>query len=305
MARCCGSASCACILEAGQHIQIGGSGSAQDPFVVVGDVDLAVADNTTFNLTLTGAGTVASPWTLFVAFAATASVKDLPDVSDTAPTNGQVLVWNNGLGQYVPGSPTPAASGSVNHDTSLTGDGSPGDPLGVVASTARFIASVASGIGLSDAGINRLVRRFGTSGARAAASPVVELNTLSVLDTEPGRLDYWDGAAWKQVRQFPVDYGAGEFYAMSGSYAGGTVTQMVRQVSFVTDGAGNFTALSPTDLASVAGVLSVNYQETGGTPYKAILNPGSSAVVGTAYRLDTGAPYAGQVLSGVVTAWLY
>jgi len=305
MARCCSGSSCACVLESGQHIQIEGSGSSQDPFVVVGDVALAVVDNTTFNLTLTGAGTIASPWAIHVTYAATASVKDLPDWSDTAPTNGQVPVWNNGTSMWVPGAPTPAASGSVLHDTSLMGDGSGGTPLGVIASTARFLASVASGVGLSDAGINRLVRRFGTSAARSAASPAVELNTFSVLDTEPGRLDYWDGAAWKQVRQFPVDYGTGEFLALSGSYTGGTVTQMVRQVSFVTDAVGGFTVLSSSDLTGVAGVLSLNFQETGGNAYKALLNPGSGTVVGTAYRLDSGAAFTGQALTGVVTAWLY
>lgn len=303
-AGCCGGVTCGCAFADGENTTVHGVGSSQDPFRIDLDFGLGVQDNDTFNLTLTGLGTEDDPYTLAVTFASTASIKDLPDVSDSTPTNGQVLVWNTGLGRYQPGSPTPAAAGSVSHDTSLDGDGSPGDELEVVHDPDRFTATTVDGIGLTDAGINRQVRRFANSAARTAADPAVELNTLSVLDTNPGVVEYWNGTAWK-VADIPTAIG-GELLQLSGAYTGGAVKTVVKQLSTTTDAVdGSFAALSAGDLGSAAGVLSCVVQPVGATAFVTSLLPQAGSLQAAAYRVDNGTPYLAQPIQAVVTAILY
>jgi hypothetical protein len=301
---CCGGASCACAIDEGTHISVTGVGSSQDPFVIAADFDFAVTDNDTFNLSLSGVGSSDSPYVLAVSFASTASVADLPDWSDTPPTNGQVPVWSTGLSQWVPGSATPAASGSVDTDTSLAGDGSPGLPLEVVHDPIRFTETTVDGVGLTDDGINSLVRRFPNAAARTAADPAPDLDTLSMLDSTPGLLDYWDGSAWVPQETLPTVTG-GALLELSGAYAGGRVQTLVKQLSATTDADGLFTILDGTDLAGAAGVLSVTVQPTGTTVFGSLATGQPGYLQGTAYRLDTGAAFAAQPITATVTALLY
>jgi hypothetical protein len=303
-AGCCGAASCACVIADGTHTTVKGSGSGQDPFRIDLDFGFGVVDDDTFNLTLSGLGTEDSPYVLSVAFAGTASVKDFPDWSDTAPTNGQVPVWNTGLGAYIPGSPTPAAAGSVSHDTSLAGDGSPGDELTVVHDPDRFTATTADGIGLTDAGINRQIRRFANAAARDAADPAPELNTFSVLDTRPGRLEVWGGSYWAAI-DAPAPYG-GSLLVLSGEYEGGPVRTFTKQLSETTDPSdGTFSIFNTPELGDAAGVLSCVVQPVGTVPFACLVQPLSNSIQGKAFRLDTGAPYPAQPIQAVVTALLY
>src|SRR6478735_3013861 len=153
---CCGSG-CGCVLTSGPGVDVAGAGTAGDPFVLSANI-FEPLDNDTFNITLTGDGETGSPYTIEVEFATTASVKNLPDWSDNVPTNGQVPVWNSTLGLWVPGSNTPAATGSVSHENSLDGDGSPGDALMVVYEPTRFTETYTNGIGVSDIFINQTIR---------------------------------------------------------------------------------------------------------------------------------------------------
>lgn len=301
---CCGGATCGCAFTDGENTIVSGVGSSQDPFRIDLDFAIGVVDNDTFNLTLSGLGTEVDPYALSVTFASTASVKDLPDWSNTAPTNGQVPVWNTGLGAYVPGSPTPAASGSVDHDTSLDGDGSPGDILSVVHDPDRFTETTADGIGLSDAGINRQIRRFANAAARDAADPPPELNSFSVLDTRPGSVEFWSGSYWAAI-DVPTVLNS-ELLQLSGAYDGGPVRTLTKQLAATTDATdGTFTVLSAGDLGTVAGVLSCIVQPVGTTPFVVTLQPQPGSLQGTAYRLDSGAPYLAQPIQAVVHALLY
>jgi hypothetical protein len=301
---CCGSAAYGVVIDAGPHIEVTGIGSAQDPYVISGDFDFAVADNTTFDLDITGSGTEAEPYVLRVAFASTASVKDFPDWSDNVPSNGQVPVWNSTLGRYVPGSPTPAASGSVSHDTSLVGDGSSGSPLAVVHDPSGYTGTSAPGVGLTAAGINSLNRRFPNSAARTAASPAPASNTLSALDSAPGLIDVWDGSGWVPVEGQPTVVG-GQLLALSGPYAGGRVRRLVKQVALTTQADGTFALLNSSDFGSAAGVLAVTVQPTGSVMYACLVTASPGSVQGTAYRLDTGGVFGSQPIQAVVTAILY
>lgn len=308
--RCCGGASCSCVIEAGQHIQIAGSGAAGDPFIIIGDVDLEVTDNSVFNLSLTGLGTLADPWGVSVAFAPTAKLNDLPDVSVPAPTNGQVLAWNNSTSQWEATAPTTAATGAVSHDTSMLGDGSAGSPLQVQEDPAGFLTTRAPGLGVSDAGINQMVRRFPNSAARDAATPAPTPNTITVLDTAPGQLEYYTGSVWEfaggAVRL--TDLTGQEFYQLSGPYVGGRLTVIVRTLTVTTDAAGAFTILDSTELAGFAGVMSITTQIIHGVtpiPVVVTVEGAGGEVTGHTYRVDDGTPYALGTLGVIVHLFVY
>lgn len=306
MPRCCSGATCACAVQAGPHITILGTGSAQDPYVIGSDVSVAVLATTDFNLSMTGVGTEADPWLLQVGYAATATLDHLPDVNAPTPANGEVLGWDSSTSRWTNRAPTTAASGSVLHDTSLTGDGSSGSHLGVVEDPAGYLETTASGVGINDDGQNQMVLHYGTDAVRAVSTLTPQLNSLSMLDDSPGVTWYWTGAQWLPVTNgVDRDFGSGELLAMSGSYAGGVTTLMIRQVAVVTNADGTFDALSTSDLTGAAGVLSCVFQETGPVAFKAVLNGNLDSIQGTAYRLDDGTPLGSQAVSGVAVAYTY
>lgn len=306
MARCCGGATATKIVE-GAGINVSGTGTSQNPFVIDADFSFAVSDNTVFDLTLSGSGSSASPYTLSVAFAASAKLDDLPDVNAPAPTNAQVLGWDSATSKWTARAPTTAASGSVQHNTSLSGDGSAGTPLAVVPNAARYLETTASGVGLNDIGMNSTNRRFANAAARTAATPVPTLNAISMLDTAPGRVDYYNGSTWERVTSgYNLTVG-GELLEMSGPYSVGTeIDVVIKQVSTTTDANGEFDVLDSTDLSGAAGVLFAHFQEGSiGFGWNATVIGNVDRIVGTAYRADNGQPLASQAITGTVWAYLY
>lgn len=313
MPRCCGSATCACVLEEGVHVEIGGTGTTGDPFVISADVDLEVVDNPRFNLTLNGVGTVAAPWAIEVDFASTAKLDDLPDVNAAAPTNGQVLGWDSATSKWTARAPTTAAAGSVLHDTALTGDGSAGTPLGVNEDPNRGLTTVATGVGLNDAALRSTTWRFADSAARTAHWLAPALNTLSVLDSAPGQIDYWTGSTLAIAGgTFAVASVSGEeFYQMSGPYAGGRLSLFTRNVTAMTDVDGIIEVIAAADLAGRAGVMAAWAQPTGdplssiAVPFAAMLAGEGGAVKARIYRLDDGLPLPVTPVTLQVAAWVY
>jgi hypothetical protein len=305
MPKCC-SGSCTCKLAAGTNVEVTGSGTPTDPFVISSELDFVVADNSTFNLTLTGDGTSASPLTLAVAFAATASINDLPDVNTTGADNGEVLSWNSATSRWEPVAPVTAPTGAVTHDDSLDGDGSVGAPLQVREDPARMLSTTAAGLGLTDTAIRQLVRVYADAAARAAASPAPVTNSLSMLATNPGLIDYWTGTAWAPVRSnVGVENINGQMLELVEAYNGHAVTVIHKQASFTTDGLGSFVLFEADELAGRNGVLSVQFQPTGALPFHATLTPAIDAIHGTAYKIDDGTAYLDQPLTGVASAWVY
>lgn len=307
MPTCCQGASCACKVSAveGGHMVVSGSGQANDPFLISADVSVGVVDNLVFDMTVNGTGTGADPWLLSVNFAATARLADIPDVNDAAAATGQVLAWDGTM--WSPAPPTTAAAGSVTHGPSLGGDGSAGAPLAVVPDTARGIQVAATGVGLSDTGMRATVRHFADATARNAMSPGPLVNTLTMLDTAPGQVDYWDGTLWRPIAdRVNTQPGGTEFLQLSGPYNGITpIARVMSTITATTDGTGQFTILSTAALTGKAGVFSVVFQETGALAYKAVLNAVGGQVVGKAYNLVGGAPLAGSPVTGLVIAYVY
>jgi hypothetical protein len=310
MPSCCGSgSSCSCKISAGSGIEVTGSGTAVDPFVLSASVGFEAESNDRFTVTITGTGSTGNPYKMSVDYAPTSKLDDVPDVNAPAPTNGQVLSWNAATLTWVPAAPTTAAAGSVTHDQSLSGDGSVGAPLAVVPYAARFIAlHAANGIGMSDAGVNQLVRHFTDAGARASATPAPVLNTLSILDSAPGQITWWDGAQWAPLAaSFDTAYlgSTTEFLALSGPYTSGRLTHLVKQFSGVTDASGNVDILDASDLTGRGGVLTCQFQETGALPFKVVVFANTDRVSGHVFNLVNGTPYASQAFTGIVDAWVY
>lgn len=305
---CCGQSS-ALVIDEGRHIQITGiPGSTQEPFTISATTELDVEPNQTFVMRLTGDGTLDSPWRLEVLFAGTASINDLPDVNTSGATNGQVLALNISTGRWEPAPPAITAPGLIVTGLGLTGDGSAPSPLTAVGVQSRFVQVGSSGISLTNGGIRSLHRQFNNAAARAAADPVEAEGNISSLLTEPGRLQWFDGAAHHDIitPTMPAPESTGQMLSLSGAYAGGPIKIYTSQLSVTTDSTGAFEVIPSEDLESYSGVLSCHLQETGaGVPWKAMLAAGTANIIGIARRLDTGATYPGAVLTGVVTAHLY
>lgn len=132
MANCCGGAS-SVIIKGGDGLNVTGSGSTSDPYIISGDLEVAlrVEETPTVSMSLSGEGNSADPYILSAD--ATLSVSDLTDVEDpTPPVVGDVLQYD-GI-QWVFGPPPTQAPGQVNTGDGITGDGTVGDPIGVLVS---------------------------------------------------------------------------------------------------------------------------------------------------------------------------
>jgi hypothetical protein len=255
---------------------------------------------------LDGLVTLDSPWLLRVFFADDAGLTDIPNVDAPAPTNGQVLGWDSTLEQWTPRAASIAPPGAVLTGNGVDGDGSGGDPLVAVGNAARYISVTASGIGLSDAGLNALIRPFANEAARDAASPAVVEGTISILTSDPDRLEWYDGTDWHPITGgHGFDVQGGEFLDLSGSYDGGKVTDYIAQLDVITDSTGAFEVIPAADLSGYSGVLHVSVQETGDVAWHCQVKAGANNVTGVARRIDTGAAYPGAAVTGMVRAALY
>jgi hypothetical protein len=314
MPNCCGGSSCACKLAAGNGITITGSGSVQDPFLIVASNTLAPVDNTTFDVSLTPVvlPNGSTEYRIEVKYAPTAKLDDLPDVTAPTPTNGQVLGWDSATSRWTPRAPTTAAAGAVLHDTSLSGDGSAGTPLQVLENPARGLSTVTAGLGLTDTTMRQLVRSFVNSTARSTMDPAPALNELTMLDSNPGNIDYWDGAAWKPIQNNMVGQLLSvEFLRMSGGWNGvSQLTHVMKNIATSTDTTGLFEVLSVADLTGRAGVLTVQFTPGGldpttATPWMAMLFATTNSVNGMAWSGVDGTALASLPVGGVVDAWVY
>lgn len=306
MARCCGGGSQVKI-EEGRHVEVLGTGTPSDPFVINVRTALSVQDTAAFNLTLTGTGDLDSPWLLTVAHDAdTGGLQALPDVDVDGATDAQVLAYDLASSKWVPAAPTTASPGAVITSNGTDGDGSVGDPLVAVADPARYLQVTGAGIGLNNAGINGMVRVFADAAARDAASPAPQEGTVGLLMSEPSHLWQYDGADWVPIYGGVGRDVEGELLATSGAYAGGPITKFIRQVSTTTDGSGAFVALSADDLADYSGVLSVVIVPTGtGTAWSPMTVASGGIVSGRAKRLSDGTALTGASITCVVEATLY
>jgi len=305
---CCGGGTCACkiVAESDGSLTITGSGQPSDPFVFSMDAVRASTHNITFDTIADGEGTDASPWTVETVFASTAKLDHIPDVNAPGPSNGQVLAWSSSTARWVAQAPTTAATGAVLHDTSLAGDGSAPTPLGVAPITARLLGTFSTGLGLSDLGMTSVVQHFANASGRTTAITVPVLNMLTMLDTNPGVIEYWTGSQWSVLPNQTTWSAPDEFMQMSGPYSAGLpVTVAIIQLDTTSDDLGVIDVLSADDLINNSGVLSVTVQETGAVAWKAMVYPNTDRVSAIAYRLTDGTPMGAQPVTATIQAILY
>jgi hypothetical protein len=286
-------------------------GSSQDPYILSNEIVLSVEDNPVFDLTLTGQGTLEAPWRLSVNYRDTATLDDIPNVDTSARQNGYSLTWDAANSRWIASQVSGGGGGgTLLVDNSLTGDGSAGAPLQVRENAARYLETTTAGLGLNDAGVQRIIRKFTTATARNAATPAPVLNTLSMLDDAPGRIDYWTGTAWAPLvtaGNLAVANGA-QFMSLSGAYAGGPVTTLVKQISLTTAADGTFTAVSAAELTGRAGVLEcsiIPVQPSGAAQvWLPMVSSGTTFVRGTAWNV-AGTVRGNTAIQATVRALLY
>src|ERR1041385_6099907 len=125
------------------------------------------------------------------------AIKDLSDVSDTAPNVDQVLKWDGT--SWVPGN----GSGSLTTSTALAGDGSANSPLTIAqqsASNGQVLqwngtewkpATISGGVG-DNWGTQNVITNATLSGAGTAGSPL----SIAQNGATPGLVLKWNGTAW-------------------------------------------------------------------------------------------------------------
>ena len=303
---CCGGNTCSCQLIGQGGVTVEGSGLPSDPFIIDANTYHATASNGQFLTTATGDGTAGDPYALEVTYAPTARLDDIPNVDTPTPANGQVLTWDSASSTWKAAPPAIAPVGAISHDASLLGDGSAATPLGVVGHQARYIAVTASGVGINDGGMAAMVHHFSNDAARFASIPFPVANMLSMLETDPGVIEYWNGTAWAKQPNQTGWVASDAFLELSGPYTVGVpITMGIYQVDTTTDANGVFDLLGLADLAGRSGVLSVQVQETGDVAWCAMAFDNTDRVSGTAYRLTDGTVMAGTPVTCMVNAILY
>lgn len=312
MACCGGGKGCNCKIEVTGGLGIQGSGAPDDPYVITGAAgSVQGVANTNFKVNVSGSGSESSPLTIETIYNTTAKLKNVPDVNIVGVTSGQVLAWDATNQKWINANPVTAPVGSVAHDGSLTGDGSGPNPLSVVSNAARGLTTSSSaGVGMRDTFVNQLVRKFNNATDRDAADPSAQVvNTLSIRNNAPGRVEFWDGTAWQ-----PIDTGVeteldgAELLRLSGPWSEGMrLTHYVKELNAVVDSSGHFPVLGTAALTGRSGVLTATFQEGAqAPPFYAALYTDVGKVWGTARKATDGSLLAnGTDVHGYVDAWMY
>lgn len=89
MGKCgCSGGSCSCKIIAGRGVKVRGSGAQNNPIIIDAyPISMAVQDSSTVDMTLSGAGTQASPWVISA------------DISDVG-TAGKWKLWEGSQTDY-------------------------------------------------------------------------------------------------------------------------------------------------------------------------------------------------------------
>lgn len=136
---CSGASACACVIEAGDGINVRGAGSLNNPYVIensaVVERYIQTLDTPSLDLLLEGGGTPANPFVL--SGESTLALTELTDVADgQTPADGDVPVWVNGHWEFQPppsggdtGTGTPSGLTSVTTGAGVTGAGTGASPL--------------------------------------------------------------------------------------------------------------------------------------------------------------------------------
>lgn len=141
LARCgCSGQTCSCLIQGGDGIEVAGSGTVSDPYIVSTEgIDIAGSiqfiDTDTVDFTVTGSGTEANPYS--ISAQATLALDDLTDVDAAAPTDNYVLAWNGTA--WVPAPPATVDPGAISVAEPITGTGQASDPIGLDLQTSEWV----------------------------------------------------------------------------------------------------------------------------------------------------------------------
>jgi hypothetical protein len=150
MARCgCSGASCSCFIIGQGGVTVTGAGSQSNQYVISSDINVDVLDTSTVNMSKTGDGSPANPWTF--SSVATVTLDQLTDVDTVGGATGYVLARNAG-GTYglVPASTAPV--GTVNVGDGLQGDASAGNKLRILLAPSSGLPVGPTGLALAGGG---------------------------------------------------------------------------------------------------------------------------------------------------------
>jgi hypothetical protein len=294
-------------------LTITGSGTPDDPYIIMGATDsVQGVTNTNFKVNITGSGTVDSPLKIETVWNTNAKLKNIPDVNVTGVTSGQVLAWDATNQKWVNADPVTAPVGAVQHDGSLSGDGSGAHLLSVVSNSTRGMTTdITNGVSIRDTYINQMVRKFTNATTRDAADPAAEtLNTLTILNNHPGQIDFWNGSAWRPIGSGVEVVVANEvMLELSGPYSVGMpLTHLVKRITSDIIDSGNFVILDEDDLDGFSGVLTCMYAAAGSPVVHTNMTPNLPVglIGGIAYTIGSGVkPPNGYTIHGWIDAWLY
>jgi hypothetical protein len=205
MARCgCAGTTCTCVVEGSGSVVVTGGGSEANPFVVNGPV-LNIVDTATVNLTKTGAGTAASPWSLSAD--ATVTLDALTDVSTAGATTGQVLS-KKADGTWGPAAAPTAAPGLISTGNSVHGDGSAGSPLDVTLATNSGLEIISTGLRLRGVSQDGAFTSYTpVLSATGGVAPVIGNGSITGRYRKVGReVHFHVGITWGSTTQMGIGY---------------------------------------------------------------------------------------------------
>lgn len=217
MARCgCSGTTCSCKVTGAGLVQVTGSGSSANPYIISVEQAITVLDSSSIDFTITGTGSSGDPYV--ITGDATLNVGDLVDMDDSANTAGNVIAIQ-GDGSYALVPPATATPGAINTGNGIEGDGSGGDPLTITLAPNSGLVLDSSGLAASwtllpqpatdRESADALVVAKGTSGTTSRISGL----TTSLTNPSPSSellVDVvqhgWAQITWNSTTQSPVMY---------------------------------------------------------------------------------------------------
>lgn len=131
-------------------VTVTGTGSVASPYIISAAFNLAVLDSATVDMSLSGDGSIGSPWTLSAI--ANLDLNALTDVDTAGAATGQVLARNaGGTYSFVPATTAPTGAINLLSTGGLQGDGSAGLPLNIKLAPSSGLTLSASGLAVSGA----------------------------------------------------------------------------------------------------------------------------------------------------------
>lgn len=318
MAKCCGD-TCNCTVRQDvddrgfNPLKVTGQGTNSDPYVIV--FRGIHIDSSTGAIAHSVSYDPDTGYTIELNLGYGATLDSLADVGVATPSDGQVLAWNGSAQRWRAQDPVTAPTGSVVTGNGISGDGSSGSPLAALADSAHGIeVDATTGLRLTDAILSEVVLHYPDQTTRNNDAGPFILNQMSMLDNNPGAIDYWTGTEWVPMLLLQSVTGA-ELRQVSGAYVENTPTTLyVKQLSDVTDANGVVTLLTAAELSGFAGILSVHVQPvveasyvTGAVTWHMSVNLQASAtdLMGVAFATDGSGEWVNQPVTGVITAYLY